>query len=55
MVPELDFTKPWTDGLEGYTRLFNRGAVLSQLQNGLVVPLTSEFEDMSNLAMGKPQ
>lgn len=55
MVPELDFTKPWTDGLEGYTRLFNRGAVLSQLQDGLVVPLTSEFEDMTNLAMGKPQ
>lgn len=52
MVPVLDFTKEW-DGLEGYQRLFNRSVVFSILQKGKVVPLTTEFEDVSNLAAGK--
>lgn len=52
MVPVLDFTKEWTDGLEGYNRLFNRSVVFSKLENGKVVPLTTEFEDVSNLALG---
>ena len=50
MVPVLDFTKEWTDGLEGYNRLFNRSVVFSKLENGKVVPLTTEFEDVSDLA-----
>ena len=29
MVPVLDFTQEWTDGLEGYNRLFNRSVVYS--------------------------
>ena len=53
MVPVLDFTKEWTDGLEGYNRLFNRSVVCSKLENGKVVPLTTEFEDVSDLATGK--
>ncbi len=53
MVPVLDFTKEWSDGLPGYQRLFNRSVVFSKLDNGKVVPLTTEFEDVSNLAMGK--
>ena len=53
MVPVLDFTKEWTDGLEGYNRLFNRSVVYSKLENGKVVPLTTEFEDVSDLATGK--
>ena len=53
MVPVLDFTKEWTDGLEGYNRLFNRSVILSKLDNGQVVPLTTEFEDVSDLAIGK--
>jgi hypothetical protein len=53
MVPVLDFTKEWTDGLEGYQRLFNRSVIFSVLENGKVVPLTTEFEDVSNLAVGK--
>ncbi len=53
MVPVLDFTKEWTDGLEGYNRLFNRSVILSTLDNGKVVPLTTEFEDVSDLATGK--
>ena len=39
MVPVLDFTQEWTDGLEGYNRLFNRSVVYSQLEDGKVVPL----------------
>jgi ABC-type branched-subunit amino acid transport system substrate-binding protein len=53
MAPTVDFTKPWTNGLKGYTRLFNRTAVFSKLENGKVVPLTSTFKDYSNLALGK--
>jgi ABC-type branched-subunit amino acid transport system substrate-binding protein len=52
MVPVLDFTQEWDPGLEGYNRLFNRSVVYSQLDNGQVVPLTTEFEDVSDLAMG---
>jgi hypothetical protein len=33
--------------------LFNRSVVFSVLKNGKVVPLTTEFEDVSNLALGK--
>ena len=51
MVPVLDFTLEWTDGLEGYQRLFNRSVVYSQLENGKVVPLTTEFEDVGDLAL----
>ena len=51
MVPVLDFTQEWTDGLEGYQRLFNRSVVYSTLENGKVVPLTTEFEDVGDLAL----
>jgi branched-chain amino acid transport system substrate-binding protein len=53
MVPVLDFTKEWTDGLKGYERLFNRSVVFSKLDKGKVVPLTTEFEDVGALATGK--
>jgi len=53
MVPVLDFTKEWSDGLDGYQRLFNRSVVFSTLENGKVVPLTTEFEDVGDLATGK--
>ncbi|MGZ4806751.1 MAG: hypothetical protein ACXV5U_10230, partial [Ilumatobacteraceae bacterium] len=52
MVPVLDFTKEWTDGLKGYQRLFNRSVVFSKLDHGKVVPLTTDFQDVSKLAMG---
>ncbi len=52
MVPNLDFTQEWTDGLEGYERLFNRSVVFSELDDGKVVPLTTEFEDVGALATG---
>ncbi len=53
MVPVLDFTKEWTDGLKGYERLFNRSVVFSKLDKGKIVPLTTDFEDVGNLAAGK--
>jgi len=55
MVPVLDFTKEWTDGLDGYSRLFNRSVVYSKLDNGKVVPVDNDFVDVSDLALGKPQ
>ncbi len=55
MVPVLDFTQEWTDGLPGYTRLFNRSVVYSKLENGKVVPVDNTFVDVSDLAMGVKQ
>jgi branched-chain amino acid transport system substrate-binding protein len=55
MVPVLDFTQEWTDGLPGYNRLFNRSVVYSKLENGKVVPVDNEFVDVSELALGIPQ
>ena len=53
MVPVLDFTQEWTDGLEGYQRLFNRSVVYSTLEDGKIVPLTTDFEDVGALATGE--
>jgi len=55
MVPVLDFTQEWTDGLEGYTRLFHRSVVFSKLDNGQVVPVDNNFVDVSDIALGNPQ
>jgi len=43
-----------TDGLDGYSRLFSRSVVYSQLSNGEVVPshLGIEFFDVGDLAQG---
>ena len=48
----LDFTQEWTDN-PPYRRLFNRGVVFSQIKDGKVVPLTTDFEDVSAAALGK--
>jgi branched-chain amino acid transport system substrate-binding protein len=52
MVPVIDFTKPWT-AFPAFARLFNRTVVFSTIKNGKVVPLTTSFEDVSNLALGR--
>jgi branched-chain amino acid transport system substrate-binding protein len=52
MVPVIDFTKPWT-AFPAFQRLFNRTVVYSTIKDGKVVPLTTSFEDVSNLALGK--
>lgn len=52
MVPPLDFTAPWSEGLAGYERLFNRSVYFSEVKGGKVVPLTTEPVDVSDLALG---
>jgi hypothetical protein len=52
MVPTLDFTKEWTDNPD-YRRLFNRSVVYSQVKDGKIQPLTTEFEDVTDAALGK--
>ena len=54
MIPRIDFTKEWTNGIPGLNRLFNRTVIFSKIHNGQVVPLTNKFEDVTNLALGKP-
>lgn len=54
MVPPLDFTQEWTE-LPDYRRLFNHGVVFSQLNaEGELEPLTTEFEDVTDAALGEP-
>jgi ABC-type branched-subunit amino acid transport system substrate-binding protein len=52
MVPVINFTKPWKAN-PSLSRLFNRTVVFSTVKNGKVVPLTTKFEDVSNLALGR--
>jgi ABC-type branched-subunit amino acid transport system substrate-binding protein len=54
-IPPVNFTKPWgsNGGLKAYDRLFNTYVSFDQLQNGKLVPLTSTFQNVSNLALGK--
>jgi hypothetical protein len=52
MVPTLDFTKEWTAN-PPYRRLFNHGVVFSQVKDGKIQPLTTDFEDVSAAALGK--
>jgi ABC-type branched-subunit amino acid transport system substrate-binding protein len=58
MVPPEDFSQTWdqTGGPPGYDRLVNRCVVYSQLSNGKLKPLTTDFQDVSELAGGtQPQ
>ena len=40
---------------KGYDRLFNHCVVFSKFEEGKLVPLTTDFEDVTKLALGKPQ
>jgi branched-chain amino acid transport system substrate-binding protein len=53
MTPVLDFTKPWTNGPPGLTRLFNRSAMFDKMESGKLVPLTTTFTDYTNLILGQ--
>jgi ABC-type branched-subunit amino acid transport system substrate-binding protein len=52
MLPVIDFTKPWSAN-PPFSRLFNRTVVYSTIKDGKVVPLTTNFEDVSSLALGQ--
>jgi ABC-type branched-subunit amino acid transport system substrate-binding protein len=58
MVPPENFAKPWSKegGPEGFDRLMNRCVVFSEFKEGKLVPISTEFEDVSEIAGGtKPQ
>ena len=57
MIPPIDFSKPWnkTGGPKGYDRIFNHSVVYAKVSGGKIVPLTTSFEDVTNLAEGKPK
>jgi ABC-type branched-subunit amino acid transport system substrate-binding protein len=52
IVPKMDLSKPWgkTGGPEGLYRLFNRSVIYNVVKNGKIVPLTTKFEDVGDLA-----
>jgi branched-chain amino acid transport system substrate-binding protein len=51
-VPTLDFTKEWTEGPEGFPRLFNRSVAFSKIEGGKVVPIGDQLYDASELMLG---
>jgi ABC-type branched-subunit amino acid transport system substrate-binding protein len=53
MTPIIDFTKPWTDGLEGFSRLFNRKVTFLTFKNGKQTTFKPGFFDLSNAFTGK--
>jgi ABC-type branched-subunit amino acid transport system substrate-binding protein len=58
MVPPLNMAENWgkTGGPEGFERLVNRCVVFSEFKEGKLVPASTEFEDVSEIAGGtKPQ
>jgi|SRR6266850_936597 len=52
IVPKMDLSKPWgkTGGPAGLYRLFNRSVIYNKVKNGKIVPLTTKFEDVGDLA-----
>jgi ABC-type branched-subunit amino acid transport system substrate-binding protein len=52
IVPDMNLSKPWgkVGGPAGLYRLFNRTVVFNKVDNGKIVPLTTTFEDVGNLA-----
>jgi ABC-type branched-subunit amino acid transport system substrate-binding protein len=54
MVPPENFAENWgkTGGPEGFERLVNRCVVFSEFKEGKLVPASTEFEDVSEIAGG---
>jgi ABC-type branched-subunit amino acid transport system substrate-binding protein len=54
MVPPLNMAGNWgkTGGPEGFERLVNRCVVFSEFKEGKLVPASTEFEDVSEIAGG---
>ena len=54
MMPPVNYTKPWTNGLKGYARQFDRSVVAQTIQNGQVVPAKTNptFLDVTQAALG---
>jgi ABC-type branched-subunit amino acid transport system substrate-binding protein len=54
LVPPLNMAENWgkTGGPKGFERLVNRCGTFSEFQDGKLVPLGDEFEDLSKLGGG---
>jgi ABC-type branched-subunit amino acid transport system substrate-binding protein len=54
LVPPLNFADNWGEdgGPEGFERLVNRCGTFSEFQDGKLVPLGDEFEDLSEIGGG---
>jgi len=54
MLPPLNMAENWgkTGGPEGFERLVNRCVVFSEFKEGKLVPASTEFEDVSEIAGG---
>jgi ABC-type branched-subunit amino acid transport system substrate-binding protein len=54
MVPPENFAKNWgkTGGPKGFERINNRCVVFSEFKEGKLVPASTEFEDVSEIAGG---
>jgi ABC-type branched-subunit amino acid transport system substrate-binding protein len=54
MVPPENFAENWgkTGGPEGFERINNRCVVFSEFKGGKLVPASTEFEDVSEIAGG---
>jgi len=52
IIPDMDLAKPWgkVGGPAGLYRLFNRTVIFNKVQNKKIVPLTTKFQDVGNLA-----
>lgn len=54
MAPVVNFTMPWTDGLPGFTRLFNRSVTYEIAKGGKFYPFNNnQFVDLTNAILGK--
>lgn len=53
LIPTLNFTEEWTEGPEGFSRLFNRSSSFAKYENGEVVPYTDDLYDGTELMLGK--
>jgi branched-chain amino acid transport system substrate-binding protein len=53
-VPPLDFAKPWgaDGGPKGFERIMNRCGTFSEFKEGKLVPLETEWTDLSKLGGG---
>jgi ABC-type branched-subunit amino acid transport system substrate-binding protein len=52
IVPDMNLAKPWgkVGGPAGLYRLFNRSVIFNKVQNKKIVPLTTKFQDVGDLA-----
>jgi len=53
LLPPINLTKEWTNGLPGFNRVFNRAVTFQTVKNGKVVPLERGFTDITTYVLGQ--